>query len=393
MIRPAPPIPLLFFAAAIAPLGLNVVVPALPAIGHAFAAPQSQVQLTVSVYLLLYALSQVVLGPLSDRIGRRPVLMVGTALFALASLWAAMAQNIETLIAARALQALGGCTALVVPRAVVRDTHTGPSALRAMARVTMALAVAPAVAPLFGGWLVALFDWRQVFVLCGLYGCAMLAWMWLRFGESLPVERRTRDTPESLARRYATLLRSPVFLGYATNMALLSLPFITFISLAPTLLIQRLGMSPAIYGLYHLLLGAAIVAGGFAAPRVALRVGLHRALVLSSVAGVVGMGLLLALASELSVTRLIGPMLLYAMASGACLPLALTGATNVDLQAAGASAALAGFGQMALGSLAVFGVNQFGAVVLPFAVVSFSCALLGLGFLALARIPGVRLAT
>lgn len=371
---------------------MNVIVPALPAIGQAFAAPQSQVQLTLSLFLLIYAVAQVVLGPLSDRVGRRPVLLVATALFAGASAWAALAESIESLIAARAVQALGGCAAMVVPRAVVRDTHAGPCALRAMSLVTMALAVTPALAPLFGGWLVTLFGWRQVFVLCGLYGCALFAWMWLRFGESLAAERRTRDTPASLSRRYGALLRSPVFLGYAGNMALLSVPFIMFISIAPSLLIQRLGMSPASYGLYHLLLGVAIVAGSLAAPRIARRTGLHRALVLSTLAGITGLALMLALAGELSVPRLIGPMLLYALASGACLPLALTGATSVDLHAAGTSAALAGFGQMAVGAVAVFGINQFGAIVLPFAVVAFGCALAGLALLTLSRLPAARVA-
>jgi DHA1 family bicyclomycin/chloramphenicol resistance-like MFS transporter len=195
----------------------------------------------------------------------------------------------------------------------------------------MALAVTPALAPLFGGWLVSLFGWREVFVLCALYGCALLIWMWRRFGESLPPEHRTRDTPASLARRYSALMRSPAFLGYAGNLALLSVPFITFISVAPSLLIEHLGMSPATYGLYHLLLGTAIVVGGFGAPRIAVRTGLHRALLLCTLGGLLGLGLLLGLAGELTVPRLIGPMLLYALASGACLPLALTGATGVDL--------------------------------------------------------------
>ena len=205
-VTPPPPVPPMVVtdetgmvcAVPAAPVCAPPAVPALPAIGQAFAAPQSQVQLTLSLFLLIYAVAQVVLGPLSDRVGRRPVLLVATALFAGASAWAALAESIESLIAARAVQALGGCAAMVVPRAVVRDTHAGPCALRAMSLVTMALAVTPALAPLFGGWLVTLFGWRQVFVLCGLYGCALFAWMWLRFGESLAAERRTRDTPASL---------------------------------------------------------------------------------------------------------------------------------------------------------------------------------------------------
>jgi DHA1 family bicyclomycin/chloramphenicol resistance-like MFS transporter len=243
----------------------------------------------------------------------------------------------------------------------------------------------PAIAPLAGGSLVSLLGWRWVFVLCALYGCTLLAWMWTRFGESLPADRRNGAPLSSVLRRYAALLRSPAFAGYAANFALLSTPFMAFISVAPALLIERLGMSPATYGLYHLLLGAAIVAGGFSAPRIALRVGLHRALVLSTAVGIAGWGLLLVLSGELTVARLMGPMLLYALASGACLPLALTGATGVDLKAAGASAALAGFGQMALGAIAVVVVNQFGVAVLPVALFGFGCAVAGLAALVIAR--------
>lgn len=381
----AAPLGLLFCVTAIAPLGLNVIVPALPAIGASFEAPHSMVQLTLSLYLLGYALAQLVLGPLSDRLGRRPVLLASTAMFVGGSLGAALAQDMPGLIAARICQSLGGCAALVVPRAAVRDAYQGPAAVHAMTRVTLALAVVPALAPLVAGLLVSGWGWRAVFFFCTAYGAAMFIWQWMRLAETLPPQRRLADGTRAVARRHAALLRSPTYVAYVANMGLLGVGLMVFLSVAPPLLIGGLGMSPAAYGFCQLLLGVPIVAGGLLASRAAHRLGLDGALLLASVLAIVGLALTLLLAEQLTVARLVGPMLIYALASGACLPLALTGATSVAPHAAGVSAAMAGFGQMALGATGVFVVNQFDSLALPFAAFSLACALLGTGLLAVLR--------
>lgn len=387
---PASSLLLLFCATAIAPLGLNVIVPALPAIGAAFETPQSTVQLTLSLYLLTYALAQLLLGPLSDRFGRRPVLLCATGLFVAASIWAALAPDFGVLMVARVLQALGGCAALVVPRAAVRDAHLGPDALRAMSRVTLAVAVMPALAPLLGGMLIGAWGWRTVFLACAVYGAVLWVWLWLCFAETLPPARRTGSNLRGTLRGQAALLRCPAYVAYAANLALLGVGFMAFISIAPALLIGRLGASPAGYGACQLLLGAAVVGGGLATPAAARRFGADGALLLASLVAAAGLGVVLALAGTLSVPRLLGPMLLYALASGVCLPLALNGAVGVAAHAAGAAAALAGFCQMGAGAAAVFAINQFGSAVAPFAACSLGSALAGAAMLALVRRPRPR---
>jgi DHA1 family bicyclomycin/chloramphenicol resistance-like MFS transporter len=380
-----PALALLFCAAATAPLGLNIIVPALPAIGQAFAAPQSAVQLTISLFLLLFGSMQLVMGPLSDRYGRRPVLLGAIALFVCASVWAALATSIASLVGARALQAVGGCAALVIPRAVVRDLHTGAAAVRAMALVSMAIAVVPAVAPLIGGLLLAAFGWTSLFMLCAGYGAVLLAWLWLAFPETLAPQRRSYERLPALARRYASLLRSRPYLAYTANFALVTVGFMLFVSVAPILLIRDLGISPAQYGLCHLLLGGAVVVGSTLAPRLAGRWGVNGALVRGSALAAVALAVLLALSGTLSVARLMGPILVYALANGVIFPLALTAATGIDPRSLGASAAFVGFVQMLFSAVAVFIVNQFPAATAPFAAFALICALLGLAALRGAR--------
>lgn len=380
-----PPLALLFCAAATAPLGLNIIVPALPAIGQAFAAPQSTVQLTISLFLLLFGSMQLVMGPLSDRYGRRPVLLGAITLFVVASLWAAVATSIASLVCARAVQAVGGCAALVIPRAVVRDLHTGAAAVRAMALVSMAIATVPAVAPLAGGLLLGTFGWTSLFVLCAGYGTVLLAWLWLAFPETLASRHRSHERLPALVRRYASLLRSRRFRAYTANFALVTVGFMLFVSVAPILMIRDLGLSAAQYGVCHLLLGGAVVIGSMLAPRLAMRWGVDGALVRGSVLAVAALALLLALSGVLSVARLMGPILLYALANGVIFPLALTAATGIEPRSLGASAAFVGFAQMLFSAVAVFIVNQFPATTAPFAAFALACALLGL-----AALRGVR---
>ena len=379
-------IPFLFMAAAVAPLGLNIVVPALPAIGGAFAAPHSTVQLTMSVFLLFFGGMQLVLGPLADRFGRRPVLLGAFAVFVAASLWAAAARSIESLVLARALQAAGGCAALVLPRAIVRDSFGGTAAARAMAYVTMAISVVPALAPLVGGALLSAFGWQSVFLFCAGYGALMIGWVAARFAETLPTERRVRESAPALARRYAALLRTRVYLGYTLNLALIAVAFAVFLSIAPELLIRKLGVTPATYGVYHLLLGGSALAGSALAAKLAHRFGINRLLAAASILAVGALTVALALSGELSIWRLMGPMVAYGVAAGLMFPLALTGATGVDPRIAGAGSAFIGFAQMACGSAGVFLVGQLDtATARPFAAFSLVAAVGGLLSLALVR--------
>ena len=155
-----PPIAYLGVLAAISPLTLGIPVQSIPDIATSFDAPYGTAQLVVSAFLFSFAVSQLIVGPLSDRFGRRPVLYGGLLIYGIASIGAALATSIELLIFARILQGAGGCAALVTPRAVVQDTYRGIEAARMMAFVAMLQSVAPAVGPIIGGGIDAYFGWR-----------------------------------------------------------------------------------------------------------------------------------------------------------------------------------------------------------------------------------------
>src|SRR5260370_19011 len=173
---------LLAMLTGLGPLSVDMYLASLPSIGRLLNAPTSQVQLTISAYLVGFAIAQVFYGPLSDRHGRRPVLIVALGIYLLATLACALAFSIETLIAGRFLQAVGGSGASVLARAVVRDMYEGTRIGRELARMAAIMALAPLVAPLIGGVLETGFGWRSNFVALFIF-CAVA---WVMLGVLLP---------------------------------------------------------------------------------------------------------------------------------------------------------------------------------------------------------------
>src|SRR6516225_3711644 len=168
---------LLGLLTAFGPVATDMYVPSMPDISRALAASTSDVQLTLSSYLMGFAGGQIVYGPLSDRWGRKPILLAALALFCAASLACALAPNIGTLVAARALQALGGSGAIVLPRAIVRDIYTGERAGRELSRIGAIMSFAPVLAPLIGAGIQVEFGWRATFAVIvgvGLFATAMV---------------------------------------------------------------------------------------------------------------------------------------------------------------------------------------------------------------------------
>lgn len=166
-------------------LSIDMVLPALPALGATLDASPDAVQLTLSVYLVGYAAGQFVVGPLSDRFGRRPVLLGGLSIYALASLACALSWRIELLVAARAVQGLVACAGPVVVRAIVRDHVAGDRAAHMMSSLTTVFAAGPFLAPILGGALLVRWGWPSVFHVIALWTAALVAAAWRGLGESL----------------------------------------------------------------------------------------------------------------------------------------------------------------------------------------------------------------
>lgn len=235
---------LLAALAAIGPFSIDTYLPAFPAMGEALGATPLQVQQTLTAYMATFAFMSLWHGALSDRYGRRGVIIVSMGLFALASLVCAFAMSIEWLWTGRALQGMSAGAGMVVGRAVIRDLYDGAHAQRLMSRVMLIFGVAPAVAPLVGGALLALAGWRSIFVFLALFGM-LLGWMTWRFlPETLTEDARQPLHPVSLARAYFTVFSSLAFVMLALAVALNFNGFFVYVLSAPVFVMQHLGLGP-----------------------------------------------------------------------------------------------------------------------------------------------------
>src|SRR5882757_869434 len=210
---------LLSMLTGLGPLSVDMYLASLPSIGRLLNAPTSQVQLTISAYLIGFAIAQVFYGPLSDRHGRRPVLIVALGIYLLATLACALAFSIETLIAARFVHAVGGSGATVLARAVVRDMFEGVRIGRELSRMAAIMALAPLIAPLIGGVLQTAFGWRSNFVTLTCFGAAAWTMVWCLLPETLRHRAPEPVSLTSILRSYRRFLGEPIFivhLGIAT---------------------------------------------------------------------------------------------------------------------------------------------------------------------------------
>ena len=222
-----------------APVGMHIFVPALPAAAKDLHATPAALELTISLYILGLAVGQLVYGPASDRFGRRPALLVGLSIFTIASVAALFAPDVHTLILARFFQALGGCSGLVLARAIIRDTSQAHEAARRLALTNLLVTAGPAVAPLIGGGLSALWGWRTILVGLSALGVANFVLAWRILPETRP-EAAMFVSASRYARDYVGLLRSRQFLGYAIGGACATTSLYAFIACAPFIFVDRL---------------------------------------------------------------------------------------------------------------------------------------------------------
>lgn len=374
--RGKPPLVLLVALAGLGPLAFHILIPSMPGLARAFAVDYGTVQLTLSLYLAGFGLSQLAIGPISDRCGRRPVVLAGLALFLVGTLTALLANCIEQVILGRILQAMGSCAGVVLVRAIVRDVCDRDHAASMIAYIVMAMVAAPMFAPLVGGLLESHFGWLAGFGLAAAAGLAIAAWTFLALPETSR-HRTVSVTPTTMMSSYARLLRAPLFRGYMLQTAFGSGCFFAFMAAAPLLTVEALGADPVVYGLAMLLPGFAYMAANYLAGRLSSRRGVQAMLEMGCVITLTG-GLLLfaaAITLPLSIYSLFGPMTVFAFGNGINLPNSMAGAVSVDPTRAGAASALSGFGQMAFGalvSLLVGAITTFSAV--PMAAVVAVCA-------------------
>ena len=348
----SPPIWILIAATATGPLALNIFVPSMPGLVHVFNTDYATIQLTLTLYMVCVALAQLAYGPLSDRFGRRPAMLYGLAIYAAASLLCAVAWSVETLIVGRILQAVGGCAGMVLGRAIVRDVYERDRAAGAIALITMAMAVAPAIAPTLGGYLETGFGWHATFLAPMVMGLVVLAASFRGLNETnlTPIPR---IDVLAMLRHYGELLRSRAFIGYAGNSAMSVGAFFAFLAGAPYVVIEILHRPPGEYGLYFVLISVGYMIGNFGASRLSQRLGVDRMIPLgvasSTVGGLISAGFLLA--DIITPASVFLPMMLVAVGNGLSQPNSIAGAISVNPRIAGAASGLMGFGQMTVGAI------------------------------------------
>lgn len=381
---------LLIGATSVGPLSLNILAPAMPALIVTLGAGAGTVQLTLSLFLLGMAVSQLVLGTLSDRFGRRPVMLAGLALTVAASFAALAATSITGIILARTLQAFGATVGIVVGRAIIRDLYDRDRAASMIGWVTMAMVVAPMIAPLIGGMLDTAFGWQAIFVFMGLFAAAVLAWIALQLPET-----RAVATGQGFGHFIAAaggLLRDRTFLGYALVAAFNSAMFFTFVGGAPHVVVTIMQRSSAEYGIWFMVISTTYMAGNFAAGRWSAKFGIDfmiRAGVAVTVLGAAIGFCWVLLQPGRGPEVIMTPQMIIGFASGFMLPSALAGVVSVRPQAAGAASGLVGFMQMGLGALTAQLIGHLleGATTpLPLAAIVLAlCACSLIAFFALVR--------
>ncbi len=340
------------------PLAMNMFLPSMPAMVDYFQSSTAAVQLTLSLYLLGSALSMLVMGPISDKVGRRPVLLAGLSLFLVGTLICILAQTLPQLIVGRVVQAVGGAAGMTLARAIIRDLFPRDRAASMMGYVTMGMAVAPMAGPLIGGLLHEVFNWRASFEFNLAVGAIVLIMAWLNLAETNHRDKNS-EAASRLLSSFSTLLGYRSFWFYALTNLFCSGVFFSFIGGAPFVAERLLGMSPWEYGLYFMLMVSGYIFGNFLTGRFSRVLGIDFMITAGNLSALLGLGLiaLFFASGHLHPLSLFGPMSLIGIANGLTMPNAMAGIVSVRPDLAGAASGLAGSMQIGSGALATIAVG------------------------------------
>lgn len=326
------------------PLATDLYLASMPTLRQVFGASVAQIQLTLAVFTLAFGLSQLVYGPLSDRFGRRPLLVFGVSLYAIASLACAFAPSLGWLLVARFFQAVGACSGQVVGRAIIRDRYEGAAAARMFSLIQLGVVAVPIVAPTAGGLLVVSTGWRGIFVAVGTIGALVALAVIARLPETNRHLDASATRPRMLAANSATILGDRRFIGYTAIVAAAIAGLQVYIALAPLLLMERFGLSPQMFGVVFSMPVFGYIATNLMVARFAPRFGIDRLLAVGTALVAVGGALSLAvgLTGTDSLVVFMLPVVLYMIALGLNQPGGMAGAISPFPHIAGTASALLG---------------------------------------------------
>lgn len=376
---------------AIGPFAIDMYLPALPAIGQSLGAEVGAVQWSLTAFFMALGVGQLLYGPVSDMLGRKPPLYFGLGLFTLASVGCALATDIDTLVALRFVQGLGAAAGMAIPRAVVRDLHTGTEAARLMSLLMLVFSVSPILAPLAGSALIAVTGWRGVFWAVALAATAGLALVFTTLSETRPVSERVQSSLASALRAYGLLLRDRHYLGLVFIGGCAMSGFFVYLASSPFVLINHYGLTPTQYSLAFSVNAVAFIGASQLTGALGERFGLVR--VVKAAASASGAVMLVLLGYYLAGgDRLAVLIALYFIASafmGLVIPTTSVLALEQHGAIAGTASALLGTLQMLTGAAAMGVVGLFSSgQPLPMVVGMAAGALVGvaLTWLTLGRV-------
>lgn len=377
--RKSPPnIATLILLAGLSALGMNVFLPSLPGMAVYFEADYRLMQLSVALYLAMNAVIQILVGPISDKMGRRPVILTGIVLFLLATLGCIWSPTAEIFLVFRMAQA-AIAVAMVLSRAAVRDLYDSDKAASMIGYVTMGMAVVPMIGPAIGGVLDQIFGWTANFWLLFGMGALILTITYFDFGETA---HKSGKTLVAQFREYPELLRSPRFWGYSLASGLSSGSFFAYLGGAPFVGTEVYGLNTAQLGLYFSAPAVGYFAGNFLSGRYSTRIGINHMVLWGCWINGIGivLSLMMALGGLDSVYSFFGFMTFVGLGNGMAIPNSTAGALSVRPHLAGTAAGLSGALMLGLGAAlsAVAGwVLGAGSTAVPLLVIMLATAVLG----------------
>ncbi len=340
---------------AVGPFAIDMYLPALPEVAAELGASAQATQFTLTAFFVAFGVSQLVYGPLSDQFGRKPPLYVGLAIFLLGTLGCALAPTIGALVAARLVQGVGAATVMVVPRAIIRDLHTGPAATRLMAMVMLVISVSPMLAPLAGSGLMAVGSWRLIFGVLALAALLSLGLTAFVLPETLAPERRRPARLAELMRGFGRLLRDPTFMGLTMIGGFAMSSFFVFISSASFVYTQQFGLSPTGFSLAFALNAIGFFGASQLAASLGERFGMARvvAVAVGAFAAVAVTLLAVTLAGYGTLPVIIGMLFVGNAFLGLVMPTTMVMALDPHPDIAGLASSLGGTLQMVTGGVMV----------------------------------------
>ncbi len=321
-------------------LASTMYIPSIPAMARDLGVPVGQVQFTVAAYVVAFGLGNIVVGPLSDRFGRRGTLMFGNLLCVGASLLCALAPTVEILLIGRVLQALGACAGNTIARAAVRDMFDRDGTVRAMSVMVMALTIVPVLAPVIGGYIQIWFGWRWIFLILALWTMGLMILARLILPETNTTLQNQSTLLRGMGRGLMTLLRSPQYLGYMLAISSVGASFYAFVTAGPVIMIDLYGLTPAEFGIYSMACPLGFLFGSFITHRMVGKIDLDRLILFGGLILVVS-GIIQAALMPIALPwTVLVPFFIVGISNGIVMPSVYAASVSLYPQLAGTAAGL-----------------------------------------------------